>query len=789
MSQAKAIEHDLPILGVIRGVGMASDGKGRSLWAPRMEGQVLALQRAYGDAAPLDIDYMEAHATSTQLGDATELETLRRLSQHPQSQMGQHQLLLGSVKSNIGHTLEAAGLIGMVKVLIAMQRRQIPPSLRYEQPNRNYDWGTAPVRVVTRTVPWPEHALHSRPRRAAVSAFGIGGLNAHVVVEEAGTGRDLMGSDAFVTGSDHIQSEPIAIVGRGIIVAGAKNLDEFKSLLESDRSAMTDAPESRWRKRAGVTNSQTSVTHHTPHCHGGFVTDFNFNGSKYAIPPKQVQQANPVQLMLIDAVTQALADVNSENTRRAGDVNPLMTRGASETGSDPLREDDLPPKGQTPFRTPESFPFDRQRIGVVVGTIFGGEFGDQLQVGMRLPEICQKMTTAMQRRGLPNQLSQQITTEFRHIVLKNRPALLDETGSFTASTLASRVAKTFDLMGGACALDSDDTSGLTALSVAADQLRSGTSDMIVCGSAQRSMSLSAFEALDMNGQLVRSGRPEDVPDNCRQILPGEGVIALMLCRLSDAKRLNLPIYGILGDVVQDNKRAGRDSSPVQIRTALEVRSTDVLTSADARIIRKIGYLSGAHSLVRIAAETLLPQQHARTPQSTMTIAAQTTDGVVLHAPLSIPIPHMIAEFQQRPDPPVYTTPMIKQVSFPMTTPPMRANAASDNALRSLRFAATSGASLVRLLNEVSNRTARLQVDRPIIRENEPSSNSPHSFTSNDQFRATILFASVEQLQQRLAAAIKAAEAGKFNTLLDRERVILWKTSQESPRVAWLFPGQ
>lgn len=70
MTQAKAIEHDLPILGVIRGVGMASDGKGRSLWAPRMEGQVLALQRAYGEEAPLDIDYLEAHATSTQLGDA-----------------------------------------------------------------------------------------------------------------------------------------------------------------------------------------------------------------------------------------------------------------------------------------------------------------------------------------------------------------------------------------------------------------------------------------------------------------------------------------------------------------------------------------------------------------------------------------------------------------------------------------------------------------------------------------------------------------------------------------------
>ena len=126
--------------------------------------------------------------------------------------------------------------------------------------------------------------------------------------------------------------------------------------------------------------------------------------------------------------------------------------------------------------------------------------------------------------------------------------------------------------------------------------------MIVCGSAQRSMSLSAFEALDMNGQLVRSGRPEDVPDDCHQILPGEGVVALMLCRLSDAKRLDLPIHGILGDVVQCDANVRRPSRGVaDERTALEGRPAEVLTAADAKIVRKIGYLAGAHSLVRITA--------------------------------------------------------------------------------------------------------------------------------------------------------------------------------------------
>ena len=769
MTQEMAIRHDLPMLGVIRGVGMASDGKGRSLWAPRMEGQVLALQRSYGDAAPLDIDYIEAHATSTQLGDATELETLRRLAQNPLAQLRQHQLLLGSVKSNIGHTLEAAGLVGLVKVLIAMRRRQIPPSLRYEQPNRNYDWTTAPVRVVSRTESWPEHSLHLRPRRAAVSAFGIGGLNAHVVVEESSGGvpsapkSGVKGAGEPYAGD----SEPIAIVGRGIIVAGAKNLAEFRSILSSNTSALSDAPENRWRNRVGITAGRTAETHRTPHCHGGFITDFSFDGGRYAIPPKQVQQANPVQLMLIDAVAQALADVNVSRRPAAG-MHAVEHRS-----------------------TLSDFPVDRQRVGVVIGTVFGGEFGDQLQVGMRLPEICQQMSAVMNRRGLQHQLTQQITTEFRQVVLKHRPALLDETGSFTASTLASRVAKAFDLMGGACALDTDDTSGLSAIAVAADQLRSGTCDMIVCGSAQRSMSLSAFEALDMNGQLVRSGRPEDVPDDCSQILPGEGVVALMLCRLSDARRLDLPIHGILGDVVQHCESAGQPSHAFNENAVnCDGQTIQALTSADARIVRQIGYLAGAHSLVRITAETLAAQQEHRTSEllTSIRIAARTADGIVLQVPLSIPIAARSIETPVPQTPPVQqrlSFPKSMQVSPPMST----ATTAIDGTLRSVRFAAKSSASLLLLLKDASARADQIAIDHRVIRETEAAETAPFAYTSEDRFRATILVSSVDQLKQRLTVAIKAAEAGKFRTLLDRERVILWQTQEQTPRVAWLFPGQ
>jgi acyl transferase domain-containing protein/NAD(P)-dependent dehydrogenase (short-subunit alcohol dehydrogenase family) len=776
-TQAKAEQYSLPILGVVRGVGMASDGKGRSLWAPRMEGQVLALQRAYGEAAVLDIDYMEAHATSTQLGDATELETLRYLSDRspafPKGRLPQNRLLLGSVKSNIGHTLEAAGLIGVVKVLLAMHRRQIPPSLRFEQPNHNYDWSTAPVKVVSAGAAWPNDSLDRRPRRAAVSAFGIGGLNAHVVIEEhhEQTQTGLMANRALNEIDRSGAPEPIAIVGRGIVVADAKNLNEFRAILRSPGTAISDAPNDRWRKRTGLVSAGSPRTYSSPHCRGGFINNFTFDGARYRIPPKQVQQANPVQMMLIDAVAQALAEMTNSSALISEHVDSAAKK---TTTKEPV------------------WPVDRQRVGVVIGTIFGGEFGDQLQVGMRLPEICQRMTAAMLSKGISAEIAAKTADEFRKTILKNRPALLDETGSFTASTLASRVAKTFDLMGGAAALDSDDTSGLAALTVAMDQLRAGTCDMVVCGSAQRSMSLSAFEALDMTGRLVRSGNPDDVPDDCHQILPGEGVVTLMLCRLADAKRMGLPIYGVLDDV-------GQRSTAIPQRSSEEAvglhQASQTLNAADAAIVRKIGYLAGAHSLVRITAETLGSEVEAFGPDSsnhsTIFVATRTVDGVVIQADLKVSLRQKVL-----PPPAVvqknnHSIPSQKTLTPQVTRIMTNSVATPYNLPLSVRFGGTAGAELLRLLKEAVQSPNHFLAS-PQIHRNSAAAHAEHissSFTENDTFRAVILASDAGQLKDRLNAAIKSAESGRFRAVLDRERVILWQTHTEAARVAWLFPGQ
>ncbi|MEM9587736.1 MAG: SDR family oxidoreductase, partial [Planctomycetota bacterium] len=172
----------LPIHASLDGVGIASDGKGKGLWAPRSEGQQLAIRRGASDSGTeslSEIDYLECHATSTQVGDATELESLDALLRDDTTD---RELPIGSLKSNLGHLLEAAGVAGLIKCLIAMKRRMIPASIHFERPNNDFAWNEAKIRVVDRPEYWA--ARPDRPRRAGINAFGIGGLNAHAIIKE-----------------------------------------------------------------------------------------------------------------------------------------------------------------------------------------------------------------------------------------------------------------------------------------------------------------------------------------------------------------------------------------------------------------------------------------------------------------------------------------------------------------------------------------------------------------------------------------------------------------------------
>jgi acyl transferase domain-containing protein len=166
------------IYAVLRGWAVNNDaGRKAGFTAPGVDGQasVIAEALAVAGLRPADIDYIEAHGTGTMLGDAAELAALQRVFRG-------EAVRIGSIKTNIGHLDRAAGVAGLIKVALALQHSEIPATLNLTEPNPQLAAGQADLGVVTERLPWPRSA---RPRRAGVSAFGIGGTNAHVVLEEA----------------------------------------------------------------------------------------------------------------------------------------------------------------------------------------------------------------------------------------------------------------------------------------------------------------------------------------------------------------------------------------------------------------------------------------------------------------------------------------------------------------------------------------------------------------------------------------------------------------------------
>ena len=183
------------IYAVIKGVGASSDGKDKGLTAPRPEGQVRALQRAYAKAnvSPARVEFVEAHGTGTVVGDQTEVTSLGRILR--ESGAGARTCVIGSVKSMIGHTKCAAGLAGLVNATLALHHKVLPPLL-IEKPNGKANFEDSPFFLNREARPW----IHGRPepRVAGVSAFGFGGTNFHAVLEEY-TG-DYLGKSASALG-------------------------------------------------------------------------------------------------------------------------------------------------------------------------------------------------------------------------------------------------------------------------------------------------------------------------------------------------------------------------------------------------------------------------------------------------------------------------------------------------------------------------------------------------------------------------------------------------------------
>ena len=488
------------IYGVIRGIGLSNDIAG-SLLAADSEGQLRAMREAYRQAgwAPEDVDLIECHGTGTPLGDTVELESLHALWHESHWHPGQ--CALGSVKSNIGHLLTAAGAAGLIKTLLAIRDKQLPPSANYDRSSTGTTLDQGPFRVQTDVRPW-ERRDPNTPRRAAVSAFGFGGINAHLLVEEAewdarapspraGTATASLGL-AYHT---HERAAPVAIVGMDARFGCLDSLRAFQEAVLRGDSAIAPLPETRWRGCEDVARA-TWGDRRPP---GAYIAAAAVAVGGFRLPPNEIPETLPQQLLMLQSVARALTDAG------------------------------VPRREAAP------------RTGVVIG----------MGLDLNTTNFHHRWALLGQARhwaqSLGLQLDDQRLDEWTASLREESgPALTPgRVLGALGSIIASRIAREFSFGGPSFAISAEEASGIRALDVGLRALHQHELDAVVVGAVDLPGDVRAMLATHAVRPYSQRGEVRPFDAVADGTLVGEGAATLVLKRLPDAIASGDRIYAVI----------------------------------------------------------------------------------------------------------------------------------------------------------------------------------------------------------------------------------------------------
>ena len=496
-----ARQHGDRIHAVIHAVGLSNDVEG-SLLAPSREGQLRAMQGAYQAAGwtPGQVDVVECHATGTPVGDSVEFASLQALWTEGPYEPGQ--CVIGSAKSNTGHLLTGAGAVGLLKTVLAMDNQVLPPTANFEEPGDKIDLDGSPFRVLAKAEPWKSPSDH--PRRAAVSGFGFGGTNAHVLLEEPtepARGRSVVGVAEQPQAEQLHAEQPqpklsnVAIVGMGARVGPWKNVDEIGDrLMGRGESHPVRAKEHHW----GLPDAPA----------GWFIEDLEIPIGRFKIPPREVEEALPQQMLMLQVAEQAIADADLSEV-------------------------------------------DRLRAGVFVGVELDlNTTNYHLRWAVR-----SRAADWAQRLGRPSH-GEEFDRWVDELCDSLTPALnANRTIGGLGSIVASRVAREFGLGGPSYVISSEETSGLSALYAASRALEQGRIDCAIVGAVDLAGDVRSLISLESTDGLAK---PEDSPsfgEDLAGMVPSDGAVALVLKRTEDAERDGDRVYAI----VRASGTAGGDS--------------------------------------------------------------------------------------------------------------------------------------------------------------------------------------------------------------------------------------
>lgn len=406
------------ILGVIGGIGLSNDGRGKFLLSPNPKGQNLAFERAYNldDVLPQNTSYLECHATGTPLGDKTEMNSISDFFQQHQTKP-----LLGSVKSNMGHLLTAAGMTGLFKVLLAMQKELIPPNINLKKAVQSQNQWIQDEQIINTTTPWTGD-------QAGINSFGFGGTNAHMIVQKY--------KEQTAQPSTPQELQPMSIVGMDVHFGACDNLNDFYATIYNGKQLFSDLPKSRWKGfEENTTLLQDYGFEDGQAPKGAYIEDFEIDLLRYKIQPQEAETLEPQQALILKVADQALKDANIDESQNVA----VLIAMESE-----LAIHHYLARWDSAWQLEEAL----KQSGIVL-------------------DETQKTTLLEQTKN--------------GIYFRNNSQTPSQHTSFVGNIMASRIAALWDFSGPAFTVSCGDNSAFKALEIAQNMLSLGEVDAVVVG--------------------------------------------------------------------------------------------------------------------------------------------------------------------------------------------------------------------------------------------------------------------------------------------------------------------
>ena len=552
-----------PIYGVIAGIGLSND-RGANLLAPHSEGQLRAMRSAYQQAGwrPSDVDLIECHATGTPVGDAVEIDSLHQLWQEESSRPGQ--CVIGGVKSNVGHLLTGAGAAGLMKVLYAFKHQTLPPTANYESPATGLTRPDSPFRVIGQAEPWPRRpsgrlsqhldAAAPIPRRATINAFGFGGINAHVLIEEfldvphqtaspsiggAGGPHHVMVAAHRPEAEATPENLDIAIVGLAVQTSLSETLPEFLHACTSTSNTATSNTATSNTATSSRSTSTASTKSPDSTCAQNdwgvsqtawYQRDQGANGypnqpaaaglgtvrlplGEFRIPPLEMQDMLPQQQWMLRVAAEALRDFSLGHQAQASLAAATATLG--------------------------------NRTGVFIGIELDPNTTN-FHLRWSVEEQAPRWAEQLGLRLDPEELSAWIVSLKEAV---GPPLTANRVMGNLGGIVASRLAREFNVGGPSFTISSGRNSGLRACELAAHALRRRELDQAIVGS------------VDLPGDVrtqiaaARSLATEIPSSTC------DGATAVVLKRLEDARRDGDVVHAVIRAIRQENAPAATNPPP------------------------------------------------------------------------------------------------------------------------------------------------------------------------------------------------------------------------------------